>query len=125
LRDVQGRGVALIGAPGGRGLLQQRLVDGGARLREVWVYRRTAPRLDRRHFEAVRGLRPGARVLLSSVQALAHLQHGLPAEAWVRLCNAVAVASSERLEAAAREAGFRHVRRAASAMPADLLAAAR
>jgi uroporphyrinogen-III synthase len=37
----------------------------------------------------------------------------------------VAVASSERLEAAAREAGFRHVRRAASAMPADLLAAAR
>lgn len=125
LHDVRGRGVALIGAPGGRGLLQQRLVDGGARLREVWVYRRTAPRLDRRHIEAVRQLRPSARVLLSSAQALAHLHHALPAEAWARLCNAVAVASSERLETAAREAGFRHVRRAASAMPADLLAAAR
>ncbi|MGN6281657.1 uroporphyrinogen-III synthase [Frateuria sp.] len=125
LHDVQGRGVALVGAPGGRGLLQQRLVDGGARLREVWVYRRTPPRLDRRHVEAVRQLRPNARVLLSSAQALSNLHEGLPPDAWARLRNAVAVASSERLEAAAREAGFRHVRRAASAMPADLLAAAR
>ena len=125
LHDVQGRGVALVGAPGGRGLLQQRLVDGDARLREVWVYRRTAPRLDRRHVEAVRQLRPNARVLLSSAQALSNLHEGLPPDAWARLRNAVAVASSERLEATAREAGFRHVRRAASAMPADLLAAAR
>lgn len=125
LHDVQGRGVALVGAPGGRGLLQQRLVDGGARLREVWVYRRTPPRLDRRHVEAVRQLRPNARVLLSSAQALSNLHEGLPPDAWARLRNAVAVASSERLEAAAREASFRHVRRAASAMPADLLAAAR
>lgn len=123
LRDVCDRGVALIGAPGGRGLLQQRLVDGGARLREVWVYRRAAPRLDRRHVEAVCRLRSGARVLLSSAQALANLHDALPPEAWLRLCAAVAIASSERLEAAAREAGFRHVRRAASAMPADLLEA--
>jgi uroporphyrinogen-III synthase len=125
LRDVRGRGVALVGAPGGRGLLQQRLVEGGARLREVWVYRRTAPRLDRRHLEAVRQLRPDARVLLSSAQALAHLREALPAQAWSHLCNAVAVASSQRLETAARDAGFRHVRLAASALPADLLAAAR
>jgi uroporphyrinogen-III synthase len=125
LREMRDRGVALVGAPGGRGLLQQRLADGGARLREVGVYRRTAPRLDRRHAEAVRRLRPGARVLLSSAQALANLQRALPPDAWSRLCAAVAVVSSERLEAAAREAGFRHLRRAASAMPADLLAAAR
>ena len=124
LRDVQGRGVALIGAPGGRGLLQQRLADRGARLREVCVYRRTAPRLDRRHLDAVRQLPPDARVLLSSAQALAHLREGLPAEAWARLCTAVAVVSSKRLELAARDAGFRQLRRAASAMPADLLKAA-
>jgi uroporphyrinogen-III synthase len=125
LHDVRGRGVALVGAPGGRGLLQQRLVEGGARLREVWVYRRTAPRLDRRHLQAMPQLRPGARVLLSSAQALANLRDRLPPEAWTRLCGATAIVSSERLETAAREAGFRHVRRAASAMPADLLAAAR
>ena len=123
LHGVQGHGVALVGAPGGRGLLQQRLREGGARLREVWVYRRTAPRLDRRHVEAIGRLRPGARVLLSSAQALANLHEGLPPDAWTRLCRAVAVVSSERLEAAARAAGFRHVRRAASARPADLLAA--
>ena len=58
-------------------------------------------------------------------QALANLHDSLPPEAWTRLCSAVAVASSERLEAAARAAGFRHVRRAASALSADLLAAAR
>ncbi|UGB37785.1 uroporphyrinogen-III synthase [Frateuria soli] len=125
LRDVRGRGVALVGAPGGRGVLQQRLVDGGARLREVWVYRRTAPRLDRRHVEAVGQLRSSARVLLSSAQALANLREALPPEAWTRLSHAVAIVSSERLEAAARAAGFGHVRRAASARPADLLAAAR
>ena len=125
LHEVQGRGVAVIGAPGGRGLLQQRLVDGGARLREVWVYRRTVPRLDRRHVDAVGQLRPGARVLLSSAQALANLREALPPQAWARLCSTVAVVSSERLEAAAREAGFERVRRAASALPADLLAAAR
>ena len=123
LHDVRGRGVALVGAAGGRGLLQQRLADGGARRREVTVYRRAAPRLDRRHVQALLQLPAGARVLLSSEQALANLRDGLPMQAWVRLRNAVAVASSERLEAAARAAGFRHVRRAASAMPADLLAA--
>ncbi|HEV2540013.1 MAG TPA: uroporphyrinogen-III synthase [Frateuria sp.] len=125
LRDVRGRGVALVGAAGGRGLLQQRLVEGGARLREVQVYRRAAPRLDRRHVEAAAQLPTSARVLFSSAQALANLREGLPAPAWARLCRAVAVASSERLEAAAREAGFGRVRRAASAMIADLLAAAR
>jgi uroporphyrinogen-III synthase len=125
LHDVRGRGVALVGAAGGRGLLQQRLVDGGARLREVHVYRRIAPRWDRRHVDVLMRLPASARVLLSSVQALANLRAGLPAPAWARLCKAVAVASSERLEAAAREAGFGRVRRAASAMPADLLAAAR
>ncbi|MEI7036700.1 uroporphyrinogen-III synthase [Fulvimonas yonginensis] len=123
LREVRGRGVALIGAPGGRGLLQQRLAEHGARLREVGVYRRVAPRLDRRHVEAVARLPAGARVLLSSAQALAQLQQCLPPAAWKRLCTATAVASSERLAAAARAAGFRRVRLAASALPADLLAA--
>jgi len=125
LREIGGRRIALIGAPGGRGLLQQRLVDAGAWLREVWVYRRTAPRLDRRHAEAILHLPASARVLLSSAQALVHLHDALAPPAWKRLCAATAVVSSERLAAAAREAGFRRLRLAASAMPADLLAAAR
>lgn len=125
LREMHGRRMALIGAPGGRGLLQQRLGDAGAQLREVEVYRRCAPRLDRRHIEALRQLRAGARVLLSSAQALAHLHEGLPAAAWKRLCAATAVVSSARLAEAAHGAGFGRVRVAASALPADLLDAAR
>lgn len=125
LRNLRGRRVALIGAPGGRGLLQQRLAEGGAELTEVWVYRRTAPRLDRRHVEAVLRLPASARVLLSSAQALACLREALPAAAWKRLCAATAVVSSGRLEDAARRAGFRRIRMAASALAADLLAAAR
>lgn len=123
LRDVRGRKLALIGAPGGRGLLQQQLHDAGARLREVWVYRRSAPRLDRRHVDAVLHLPASARVLLSSAQALGHLHEGLPAAAWRRLCAATAVVSSERLAVAARQAGFKRLRMAASAGAIDMLAA--
>lgn len=124
LREVQGQGVALIGAAGGRGLLQAQLAARGARVREVWVYRRTPPRLDRRHVDAVLQLPANACVLLSSAQALAQLRVALPPAAWQRLCTANAVVSSDRLAAAAAAAGFRHVQTAASAAPEDLLLAA-
>ena len=69
-------------------------------------------------------LSPDARVLLSSAEALRNLQTILPPPAWTRLCAAVAVASSERLAALARAAGFARVCVAASAGSADLLAVA-
>jgi uroporphyrinogen-III synthase len=124
LHAVQGRGVALIGAAAGRDLLPSQLRARGACLREVWVYRRTPPHLDRRHVDALMRLPADARVLLSSAQALAHLQEALPAPAWQRLRNAVAVVSSGRLADAARMAGFARRQLAASAAPGDLLAAA-
>ncbi|WP_426687851.1 uroporphyrinogen-III synthase [Rhodanobacter ginsengiterrae] len=124
LQQLRGRRVALIGAPGGRGVLRAHLAARGARLREVHVYRRVPPRLDRRHVEALNRLPASAQVLLSSAEALHNLQHGLPAPAWARLCAATAVVSSERLAGAARAAGFRRLRIAASAVSADLLAEA-
>ncbi|MDE1894520.1 MAG: uroporphyrinogen-III synthase [Pseudomonadota bacterium] len=124
LRDLRGRDVVLIGAAGGRGLLRRQLVERGARLREVHVYRRLPPRLDRRHFEPLRQLPASARVLLSSAEALQHLCRLLPAPALARLCAATAVVSSERLAEAARQAGFVHVIQASSALGADLLRAA-
>lgn len=124
LQAMQGLGVALIGAADGRGLLQAQLAARGARVRDVWVYRRTPPRLDRRHVDAVLRLPAAACVLLSSGQALAHLHEGLPPTVWQHLCRATAVVSSERLAAAAAEAGFRRVQLAASAASGDLLAAA-
>lgn len=124
LADVRGRSVTLIGAPGGRGLLREQLPARGAHWREIHVYRRVPPRLDRRHLSRVLALRATACVLLSSAEALHHLQQALPAPAWQRLCRACIVVSSERLAAAAARAGFRHVVRAASAGSAALLDAA-
>jgi uroporphyrinogen-III synthase len=124
LAEPRGVRVALIGAPGGRGLLRATLVERGARLREVHVYHRGVPRWQARHFEALQQLPADACVLLSSAEALGNLQQGLPASAWTRLLGAIAIASSERLADAARSAGFSRVQVAASALSADLLAAA-
>lgn len=123
LQELQDRRVALIGAPGGRGLLREAIAARGAQLREVHVYRRAAPRLDRRHVEAVLQLPASALVLLSSAEALHNLGRLLPPPALARLCAATAVVSSERLVAAAGKAGFCRIKLAVSALPADLLAA--
>lgn len=123
LRDLHGKRVALIGAAGGRGLLREQLGARGAQLRELQVYRRMPPRLDRRHFDALQALPRSARVLLSSAEALHNLMHLLPAPACARLRAAVAVASSERLAQAARQAGFVRIVLADSALADDLLAA--
>lgn len=123
LADVHGQRIALIGAHGGRDLLASELRDRGARVREVYVYRREPARLNRRHTDAVAALPADSYVLLSSVETLHHLRRALEGPAWVRLCRCVAVVSSERVAKAARESGFAEIRHAASAFPDDLLAA--
>lgn len=124
-RALAGQRVALIGAPGGRGVLRRELAARAAALREVQVYRRTPPRLDHRHVAAVLALPASARLLLSSAEALDNLLQALPEAALARLRAAVAVTSSERLTQAAQAAGFARVVQAASALASDLLAAAR
>jgi uroporphyrinogen-III synthase len=124
LQDIRHRHIALIGAPGGRGLLREQLLARGAQLREVHVYRRAPPRLNRRHIDRVQALPASARVLWSSIEALTCLHEQLPPSAWATLSAATAVVSSERLAVAARETGFRQIVRAASALSADLLQAA-
>lgn len=124
LHHPKDRRVALITAPGGRGLMQRQLTERGAIVHEVHVYQRTAPRLTRRHGEAVLQLPAAACVLISSSEALQNLKQQLPVMAWERLCQATAVVSSERIEAAARADGFARIHRASSANQADLLAGA-
>lgn len=124
LAQLKGQRVALVGAPGGRGVLRAELLARGARLREVHVYRRGTPRWQRRQLDAVRHLPADARVLLSSAEALDNLKQGLPADAYAQLIQAVAIASSERLAEAALAAGFKRVAIAASALSDNLLATA-
>lgn len=122
--DLRGKQVTLIGAPGGRGVLRDELAALAGRFDEIHVYRRVAPRWRRHQLDAVCALSPHARVLLSSAEALENLRTGLPADAFTRLREAVAVVSSERLAQAARAAGFARVVPANSALAADLLDAA-
>lgn len=124
LQDLRDRRVTLVGAQGGRGVLRSQLAARGAHLREVHVYRRVPPRLDRRHVTAVLGLSDSARVLLSSNDALQNLCILLPWHARERLLAAIAVVSSERLAVAARSVGFTQVEQASSALAGDMLAAA-
>lgn len=124
LGNVHGKRIGIVGAAGGRGLLDRELAARGATLVHACVYRRLPARLDRRHTDA---LRPAAReplyVLLSSAQALTNILDGLPDTARRRLLEGAAVVSSARLAAASRRAGFTRVLRAGSAHAADLLGA--
>lgn len=122
LAQVDGRRVALVGAPGGRGLLAPALRARGAEVEPIHVYQRTAPRLTRRHFAALAEAGGPLFVLLSSGEALANLVALLPPDVLARLREATLVVASERLAAAGRDAGFADVVVAASAVSAALLA---
>ena len=125
LRRVRRRRIALVGAAGGRELLPRELAARGARVEPVEVYRRTPPRLTRRHFAALEQARDPVISLFSSAEAFAHLQALLPAALFARLAAGDCVVSSARLAARARALGFAAVHVAGSPAPGDLLNAAR
>ena len=118
------RTAAVVGAPGGRGVIGDTLRARGAAVAMVDVYRRLPARIDRRHLDPLAAARGRLVLLLSSVESLANLRGALPADAWARLRRAEVVASSARVAVAARAAGLKAPRIAASAVGRDLLDAA-
>ncbi|HET9834842.1 MAG TPA: uroporphyrinogen-III synthase [Rhodanobacteraceae bacterium] len=123
LQRVRGKRVCIVGAPGGRGLLESTLRKRGAHVVLAQVYQRVPARLDRRHTLPLSRNRAPLYVPLSSSEALRTLLVALPEESTCALLAGVAIASSERLLQSAREAGFARVLRAESANDADLIAA--
>ncbi len=121
LAAIDGRHIALIGAPGGRDLIAPALRQRGAIVDEIHVYERAAPRLTRKHFDALAQADDPLITLLSSAEALAHLVTLLPAPLRRRLQRQSLVVSSERLAGIARARGFGNIFRAASAAPSDLV----
>jgi uroporphyrinogen-III synthase len=124
LADVRGRRIALLGAPGGRGLIAVTLRQRGADVCAIDVYERVPPRLGKRHFDALARAADPLVLLVSSGDALANLVALLPAALLARVRHQPFVASSARLAGLARAAGFEDVREATSALPDDLLDAA-
>lgn len=120
---IEGVGVAIVGAPGGRGLLASELSRRGARVEAVHVYRRKpvapAPAL-------IDALRQGsaAVVLISSRQAFDMIGGALAEELRPAWLGSRFVVSSERLERVCREAGVSRIRRASGAADELMLAAA-
>lgn len=124
LRDIRGKRIGIVGAAGGRGLLERELGMRGANVVQAHAYRRLPARLDRRHVEALqRDAHRPLYVLLSSAEAFANILQALPPDARTALLTGSAVASSARLETLARKAGFRRVLRAGSAHAQAMLEA--
>lgn len=122
LQDLHAMQVGLVTAPGGRGLLAEALRERGATLAVAQVYERAPARLNRTHAERLMQARGHGAVCVTSAEALRNVLAALPDAARARLLEAVAVTSSPRLEAAAREAGFRRFARAPGPTPRALVA---
>lgn len=124
LRSVRGQRIGIVGAAGGRGLLDRELAARGASVVHAYVYRRMSARLDHRHAESLRrAATQPLYVMLSSAEALANILGPLPEDARAILLGGTALVSSDRLAAIAHEAGFARVLHAGSAHAQAMLAA--
>ena len=119
-----GWSVAVVDAPGGSNLLAPALRERGAEVERIHVYRRTPPRLSRRHFDALAAASSPWLTLLSSGEALDNLVAVLAPTILQRWRTQPLIVSSARLAERASEHAFIEVRIAPSALSGDLLAAA-
>lgn len=121
LQDVRGQAIGLLTAPGGRGLLADRLRARGATLRIAEVYRREPVAIAPARLHALSALRGEIALLLTSREAFDPLWQGLSPGLRKRLLGGPCVVASDRLAAWARSLGFKKVLRAGDARPSSLL----
>lgn len=124
LRDVRGRDVGLVTAPGGRGELAPALQARGAGVVRADVYAREPVAIAPASLRRLRDARAPLVLALSSGEALQRVMEAVPPDVLARLRHARVVAASERLAALARASGFADVVRAGGPCPRDLVAAA-
>jgi uroporphyrinogen-III synthase len=124
LRKLRGATAVVIGAPGGRGLIERELRARRARLTRIDVYQRATPAFTRRQLGQLERAPEPLLTLVSSAQALARLQTDLPLPLFARLAAGHLVVSSERLAALARASLFARVSIATGPSPQELLNAA-
>lgn len=124
LRDVGNRHIAIVTAPGGRGLIATTLRGRGGVVVEWPVYRRQAVTWSPRMLDALATLDHPLLTIISSAEALDLIATSLPPAAWQRLRDARWIASSERIQMALGQYGATRIHLAASALASDLLNAA-
>ncbi len=119
--------VGMVTAPAGRGEIARQLRARGVRIVRADVYARQPVVIPNATWQRLEELLDDATspvfLALSSGEALDALIEQTPAALSKRLRGVTVVAASDRLASLAREHGFRHITRAASARPQDLVAA--
>lgn len=123
LRDVRGREIGLVTAPGGRGLVARGLRARGARLHVAETYRRVPRQVAPARLAALAALPPTQGLVLTSLDAFEPFWRALDASARARLRAVPCVVASDRLAAHAATLGFTRIVRAAGMRPAQLLGA--
>ncbi|GHC02679.1 uroporphyrinogen-III synthase [Thermomonas carbonis] len=126
LRDIAGRSIGLVTAPGGRNRIAPTLQARGADLIRADIYERTPITITVARWQALATVlaKPQHVVLaLSSAEALDAMLRQHPADLAKPLRRIAVTAASERLAQAARDAGFRRIVLAGDARPASLLRA--
>ncbi len=124
LRDVRGKRIGLVTAPGGRGVIAAALARRGADVLRADVYARTPIPPSARAIHALQQLHGRPWLVLSSGEALQQVLRSLPAEARAVLLRARVLAASERLATLAAAQGFEDIRVASDARPRSLIEAA-
>ena len=124
LQRLAGRRLGLVTAPGGRGTLVPAFEARGALVLRADVYQRVPRPVSRRQLARLHRLQAPAVLAVSSGEALQRVTAAVDATSLARLQALDVVVASDRLGALATELGFDRIHRAATARPADLLAAA-
>lgn len=123
LQDVRAQAIGLLTAPGGRGLLADRLRARGAQLHIAEVYQREALAIAPSRLRALAALRGNVALFLTSREAFDPLWQALSPALRKQLIGRPCVVASDRLAALARTLGFKNVLRASDARPSSLVAA--
>ena len=122
---ARGDRVVIVGAPGGRDLIAARLGARGVIVAHAHVYERRLPRWTRAHLDSLAAADPRRLAwLVSSAEAVANVR-ALAGKDFAPLKAARAIAPSERVAQALREAGVTRIAIARSALAVDLLATLR
>ena len=124
LRDVRGRDIGLLTAPGGRNMIASTLRERGANVHRADVYAREIIALSPSSLARLRAFDGPLLLPVSSGEALQHVLDQAPADIAARLRGARVIAASARLAALAHGLGCGDVQIAAGPRPAQLLDAA-
>lgn len=124
MQSLQGLRVALVTAPGGRGMIAAQVRERGAELQRVDVYERIPLPVSAASIARLQALPEPAVLAVSSGEALEIVLPQLPPALLQRWQRTPVVVVSARLATLAHALGFQHISTASGPLPAQMVEAA-